>query len=128
MKTYFVLLAILYVGNLANSFVGLAFVAAPVMIAKIAADVALMSISLWGCYGMAFGKRYLSAAKWRIVYQATLALGVATVLLYANGEVVGLPPLEGIGLLHAGMIFLPYVLFAVPIILYEKELKEKTNA
>ncbi len=128
MKTYFVLLAILYFGTLANSFIGLAFVAAPVMIAKIAADVALMGVCLWGCYGMAFGKRYLSAPKWRMIYQATLALGVATVLLYANGEVVGLPPMQGIGLLHAGMIFLPYVLSAIPIILYEKELKEQTNA
>ncbi len=128
MKTYFVLLCVLYVSVAANAVMSFLLGAPAALTGKAVLDLAAMGFCLYGTYGLAFGKRYFAAFVWRIAYQAVLLLGALTVIMYINGEATGAAPAQGLGLLHMTMMFLPFLLFAVPPILYANKLKESAKA
>lgn len=93
-----------------------------------AADIVLFALCLTACLDLAFKKRLvnLSPDKWRLTYQATLVLGACSVLLTKYGDRLGVPsPAGSPDILTLGLIFLPYVLFAIPVIVYVYELKKE---
>jgi len=128
MKTYFVLLCVLYLSVAANAVMGMLIGAPAAMTGKAAVDLAALGFCLYGAYGLAFGRRFFAAFVWRIAYQAVLLLGALSVLMVINGWDSGAEPAKGLGLLHMVMMFLPYLLFAVPPILYANKLKEPAAA
>lgn len=87
----------------------------------------VLGLCLRVAYDHAFGRAWLDAAKTRLVYQAAFALGIYAVILAATDTPYGPPGLFGPGLVHAGMVFIPYLLFAIPVVLQEKRLKEGTS-
>ncbi len=124
MKGYFFLLALLYAVTVFMSLWSLTNPLHLLVALKNALDIALFSLCLTGCYGLAFKRRYLEPARWRITFQATLILGVFSVVLLGFGDRFGVPtPAGNPGLLELGLIFLPYLLFAIPAILYEHALR-----
>jgi hypothetical protein len=127
MKAYFILLAILFAGRLFANGVVFLTVTHPVPLLRAVVELVCFGLCLWGCYGMAFRKRYLDQARWKIIYNLTLIVGVVTVVLAVYGSEFGIPGSTGdISLFHGGMILLPFLLFAVPVIIYSKDLEEGT--
>ncbi len=123
---YFILLIILYAGRVFAGGAVIFTTGHPLPLLRAAAEIIVLGLCLWGCYGLAFKKRYLEPVKWKIIYQFTLILGVATVVLTGYGQSFGMPGTpEGISLFHLFMILLPFLLFAVPVIIYAKELEEQ---
>lgn len=125
MKPYFILLAVLYVGRLLVDGLVLMTASHIVPLVRAITEVVCFGVCLWGCYGLAFQKQYLDQTKWKIIYQFTLLLGVATVVLAVYGKEFGIPGSPGgVSLFQGGMILLPFLLFAVPVIIYSKEMEE----
>ncbi|MBN2140747.1 MAG: hypothetical protein PHV85_09890 [Desulfovibrionaceae bacterium] len=126
MKVYFVLLAFLFLSTLLPSGAVLAhaFSVHYLKVAKSVGDVVLFALCLVGCFGLAFDRRIFSAGVWGAVKNATLILGAFTVMLLGYGEIFGVPTPQGRpSLMRMGLIFLPYVLFAAPAVLYERRLR-----
>lgn len=129
MKGYFVLLCVLYLATLFMSVWSLTNPLHVLVALKNALDIALFSICLAGCFGLAFKRVYLEPTRWRLTYQATLTLGVFSVMLMGFGDRFGVPmPVGQPSLLELGLMFLPYLLFALPVILYEQALKKGFSA
>jgi hypothetical protein len=127
MKGYVVLLAVLWLVNVAVRLLSLTHPAAmlpnALLGALYVADVALFTLCLAGSLDAAFGTRLtrrLPAGTLRLAWRATLAEGLLTVLLMGFGDRLGLPGFgPGPGLVSLLLILLPYTLFAAPLILAE---------
>ncbi len=125
MKGYFFLLAILYLVTLLMNIWSLTHHIPTLLAVKNALDIALFALCLLGAFGLAFRRSYWEPLRWRMVYQATLVLGVFSVMIMGFGERFGMPsPMGKPSLLQLGMLFLPYLLFALPVILYEHALRK----
>jgi hypothetical protein len=122
MKSYFFLLTVLYLSNLANAGIGILAIPTPLALIKNIGDIACFGLCLRTSFGLAYGRAWLDAAACRLLYRATGALGVYAVILSATDTPYGPPGLFGPGLAHAAMVFVPYVLFIVPVVLQEKRL------
>lgn len=125
MKVYFVLLCLLYLATLAMSLWSLTNPLHVLVALKNALDVALFSICLVGCFGLAFRRVYLEPTRWRVTYQATFTLGVFSVMLMGFGGRFGVPmPVGDPSLIELGLLYLPYLLFGIPVVLYERALRK----
>lgn len=125
MKGYFVLLAVLYLVTLLMNVWSLTHRIPTLLAVKNALDIALFALCLLGAYGLAFRRSYWEPLRWRMIYQATLVLGVFSVMIMGFGERFDMPtPYTDPSLLLLGMLFLPYLLFALPVILYEHALRK----
>ena len=120
MKTYFVLLAVLFLSSTLTRALQLLTVTESLFAFKILADIALFALCLLGCYGLAFGRRFFSVAFWAWPGRLTLILGGAHVLLVLSSLDESASPFWPIDL---GMAVLIYILFAIPAILYANERK-----
>ena len=122
MKPYFFLLTVLYLSSLANAVIGILAIPTPLALIKNAGDIVCFGLCLRTAFGLAYGRTWPDAAVCRLLYRATGALGVYAVILAATDNPYGPPGLFGPGLVHAAMVFVPYVLFIVPAVLQEKRL------
>ena len=137
MKVYFILLSFLYlmrmfisIRSILGGLLGWSLFSFPnyLYILNHLADMVVFSLCLAGCLDLAFKKRLLnfSPDKWRRTYQATLMVGILNVLLYCYGDRFGAPALiRNPGIFTVIKFFLPYVLFAIPVIVHEHELKKE---
>lgn len=141
MKFYFILLTVLHivrvflvdVADLAGRVLDLASgaltgadaVGSYYLMGNELADVALFTLCLVASYEHGFSRqvlRRMDPRRWRMVGQATLALGVFQAFLFTRGEVLGAPVyLPDPGVLDLARLFLPYVLFAIPAIVHSSE-------
>lgn len=123
MKLYVVLLGFLYVLQMVLS--GWSLLAGVNYLYALGhlGNFVLFSLCLAGAIAQAYGKTLVKLPRtgWWWVGRLTLVLGAYTTVLYTRGDVFGLPSPPS-GFMHAALIFLPYVLFAVPVIVYEHEL------
>lgn len=124
MKPFFYLLAVLYLPTLANAGIGILAVPTALALVKNIGDIALFGLCLVTAFDHAYGRSRLDAAACKLLYRATLALGVYAVILAATDTPYGPPGLFGPGLVHAAMVFIPYILFIVPVVLQERRLRE----
>jgi hypothetical protein len=127
MKVYTVLLAILYALRMFISLWALTTLPHWLFALNHLADIALFTLCVAAAVEFGFGKRLvrLPLDTWRLVGRLTLVLGAFSTLLYTNGQIFGAPaPAAGGGILQVAMIFLPYVLFAIPVIVYEHKLRQ----
>ena len=120
MKTYFVLLAVLFLSSSVTRGMQLLTVTEPVFFLKLLADIVLFALCLLACYGLAFHRRYLSANFWAWPGRLTLILAGGHVLLFLWSLGEGASHFWPLDL---GMAVLIYVLFAIPAILYANEWK-----
>lgn len=120
MKTYFVLLAVLFVSSMFTRGLQLLTVTDTLFAFKAMADVVLFALCLLGCYGLAFGKTFFSTAFWAWPGRLTLILAGGHVLLVLMSLSEDASPFWPIDL---GMHLLIYILFAIPAILYANERK-----
>lgn len=128
MKPYSILLALLWLVTTATDLWGLAYAQHPLFVIKGLGTVVLFTLSLAGCIQLAWGRALVRFApgQWRMVYQATLALGAFYVLLKNFGELLGVATMSGpTNIFQLGLDFLPYLLFAIPIIVLEHELNKE---
>jgi len=129
MKVYFVLLCVLYLATLVMSVWSLTNPLHLLVALKNALDIALFFLCLVGCFGLAFRREYLEPTRWRLTYQATLTLGVFSVVLMGFGGRFGVPmPVGDPSLVELGLLYLPYLLFAIPVVLYEQALRKGFDA
>ncbi|MFW5721939.1 MAG: hypothetical protein ACOCWT_01445 [Desulfohalobiaceae bacterium] len=124
MKGYFFLLCILCAGMLFKSVWGLFIQIHPLVTLSQLGDIILIPLCTVACYGLAFKKVIWDLPKWTLVRILTLALGVYSVIVYGFGERYGIPTIGDPGLMTVALIFLPYLLSAIPVILYESALKK----
>lgn len=131
MKVYFILLTLLHIARVLLVSIP-AMVARPVpdwFFANHLADCVLFTYCLIASYELGFSRQVLksmNAPRWRLVGQATLALGVFQTFLYTLGERIGAPDLiPNPGILDVLRLFLPYLLFAVPAIVHSHELSKR---
>ena len=125
MKGYFFLLALLYIATMVMNIWSLTHSIPMLMALKNALDIVLFSLCLFGAYGLGFKREYWVPARWRMTYQATLALGVFSVILMGFGERFGMPtPYTEPGIIQLVLMYLPYLLFALPVILYDNTLRK----
>ena len=125
MKGYFVLLCILFViHTTVNVFVT---VVDPhgMRVLKTALDFVLYGLCLYGGYGLMTRKIIWTPMTWRMIYHATLVMGGFFFLTQGFGDRMGIEhPDQGAGMLNLIMTFLKYLLFAIPVILYEHALRK----
>ncbi|HDQ41729.1 MAG TPA: hypothetical protein ENN39_11980 [Desulfonatronum sp.] len=120
MKTYFLLLAILFLSSTVTRGVQLLSTTDPLFAFKLVMDIVLFALCLLGCFGLAFGRRFFTAAFWSWAGRLTLILGGGHVLLVLSTLREDASPFWPLDL---GMAVLIYVLFAIPAILYGNEWK-----
>ncbi|MDY7001164.1 MAG: hypothetical protein SVS15_05205 [Thermodesulfobacteriota bacterium] len=128
MKLYFIILSVLFLTRVLLSVWFLLSLPHYLVFLNHVGDIVLFTLCWAGALDLAFKKRLLnfSPDKWRLTYQATLVLGAGSVLLTKYGADLGVPsPAGSPGILTLGLIFLPYVLFAIPVIVHEHELKKE---
>lgn len=124
MKGYFILLCILYLASVVISIWSLTNPLHILVALKNALDIAMFTLCIMGAYGLAFKRKLWDPVRWRMIFQGTLILGVFSVVLIGYGERFGVPsPAGAPSLLQLGLVFLPYLLFAIPVVLYERALK-----
>jgi hypothetical protein len=121
-KGYFILLAILFVATALVRAMSLAVAFDPVRLIQGMAEIGLFGLCLAGCHGLAFDRRYSTSQAWRLVGHLTLVVGGLSVFFRYRGEGDGMPSTD---LYSLGLAFLPYLLFAIPAILYGHSLREK---
>ena len=129
MKAYSVLLAVLWVVTVFTDIWGLAYARHVLFVIKGVGTPVLFTLGLAGCVELAWGRRLVrfDAVRWRMAYQATLIMGGFYVMLKNYGDLLGVPTFAGeAGLMQLGLDFLPYLLFAIPLILLEH--KKRTAA
>lgn len=128
MKPYAVLLAVLWAVTTFTDIWSLAYAQHFLFVVKGLGTPVLFTLCLAGCVELAWGWRLarLAPGRWRATYRATLAMGVFYVLLKDFGDLLGVPAMAGEpNLLQIGLDFLPYLLFAVPVVILVHE-KEKS--
>jgi hypothetical protein len=123
-KGYFYLLAVLFAASAVVRMLSLAMIDDALTQLRYVADVILFGICLAGCFGLAYGRRYFSAQAWRLIAHLTLALGAVTIVLRVSGPNFGLPAQAPADPFSLALSFLPYILFAIPAILYGHSLKQ----
>lgn len=131
MKPYAVLLGILWAVSLFWAFMLATSAPHPYLVMKSLGDIVLLSLCLAGCIELAFGKCVVKFTRshWRMVFNGTLILGAMHVMLKNFGEAMGVPSFVGEGgILQILLDFLPYVLFAIPVIILEHERKKAGEA
>lgn len=116
MKPYFFLLVIMYAATLVKAGLALAFFPSAEGALKLLADMVLLALCVYGCFALAYGRKIFTPQAWRLVHQATIALGLFTVFLINRAAPDG-------GVLRLVLTFITYLVFAIPAILYERELK-----
>lgn len=127
MRPYCVLLGILWLVTTFTDIWSLAYVRHLAFAVKGVGTPVLFTLCLAGCVELAWGRRLVrfDALRWRMTYQATLLMGGFYVMLKNYGELLGVPTFSGeASLLQVGLDFLPYMLFAIPVILLEHEMKK----
>lgn len=127
MKFYVILMAILYLLQMYLSITSIfLFGVNYLYVLGHIGNIVLYTLSLSVAIEFAYKKRFIKLSRPHIwwVGRLTLALGAYTTLLYTRGDIFGLPSPPS-NFLHAALIFLPYVLFAIPVIVYEHELGKK---
>lgn len=125
MKTFFALLCVLYVSVLVNAGLGILIFPEPLALIKNLGDVVAGALCLRTAFDLGWSRRWLDAPGCRLLYRATGGLGIYAVILAATGTSFGPPGLFGPGLAHSAMVFVPYVLFIVPVVLQERRLAEQ---
>lgn len=125
MKPYSILLILLWLSTTFTELWSIAYATNVLFVLKSLGAVVLFTLCMAGCLQLAWNRRLVrfTTPQWRMTYQATLALGAFAVLLKNFGEVLGVA-MEPVptGLMQIGMDFLPYLLFAIPVIILEHEL------
>ncbi|MBU1003882.1 MAG: hypothetical protein KKE73_15330 [Proteobacteria bacterium] len=127
MKPYSILLLVLWLTTSFTDLWSLAYASHHLFVIKSIATVVLFTLCLAGCIQLAWGKTLLRFApgQWRMVYQATLAIGAFYVMLKNFGDLMGVATMSGpINIFQIGLDFLPYLLFAIPVIVLEHELNK----
>lgn len=124
MKGYFFLLCVLCLSKVLVSLWGLVTASHLLVGVVFLGDVVLLPLCTLGCYALAFKKVVWSAGTWGAIRLLTLALGVFAVVVFGYGEQFGVPSIGQRGMLTIALVFLPYLLFAIPVILYENALKK----
>ncbi len=128
MKGYVILLGVLYLATIARSVMALMGPPIGLVPYKAVIDIALFGLCLWGGYCFISGKTCLDADKWKLVSRVTLAVGGMLTIGLVWGTSLGLAtPYPSPSLLQAAMLLLPYVLFAIPMILYANELGKERD-
>jgi hypothetical protein len=122
-KGYFYLLAVLFAASVLTRGISLFLVEDLLTQLRYMADIVLFGLCLKGCFGMAFGRTYHSPPVWRLIAHLTLALGGFTLVLGILGPDLGRSPHSPTDPISLGFSVLPYVLFAIPAILYGHSLK-----
>ena len=128
MKFYAILLAVLWVLRVSLSLTSLLMGQHPLYMLNHAADLVVLTLAMAGAMQAGFGKVWLprfTPNHWRMVSRGTLLLGALSTLLYTHGEAIGVPATAGPGLMQVGIVFLPYLLFSIPVIVLEHELRKK---
>jgi hypothetical protein len=126
MKGYFYLLFVLYLATVMRNGLALAYPSHPLVSLRDVAAIVLFGLCVLGCHSMAFARTRFNPPAWRLVYTATLALGVFSLLLHTFGERMGVTWQGGKPhFLSMVMDFLNYLLFAVPVILLENRMKKE---
>lgn len=131
MKPYAVLLSILWLTNVVIAFWSLTASLPLAFALKNLGDIVLFTLCLLVCIELAFAKTIvsLSTPQLRLTYNATLFLGGAHVMMKNFGDMLGLPsPVGELNIFQIVLDFLPYVLFAIPVILLEHERKKAGQA
>ena len=131
MKFYAILLALLWLLRMAVSLSALLFGQHPAFMLNHALDLVLLTMAMAGAIQVGFGKIWLprlTPNHWRMVSRATLLLGALSTLLYTQGERLDIPTPAGPGLMNVVMIFMPYLLFAIPVIVLEHNLRKADQA
>ncbi len=127
MKFYAILLAVLWLTRMTVSLWALLTGQHPLLMLNHALDLIVLTLALAGAMQAGFGKILLprfTAQHWRLVSRGTLLLGALSTMLYTHGEAVGVPSSAGPGLMNVALVFLPYLLFAIPVIVLEFELRK----
>ncbi len=122
MKGYAILLGVLFVSSLATRLMTVSVSHEPLARALAGADIVAFGLCLVAAVEMAFHRRWLTsrfgAQGWRLVSRGALVLGAFAVASSAMSR-----PMSAPGLLQLGLMLVPYVVFAIPVILFENELK-----
>jgi hypothetical protein len=127
-KGYFYLLCVLFAASALVRILSLVVIEDALTGLRFVADIILFGLCLRGCFGLAFGRRYLSTQAWRLIGHLTLALGGVNVILRISGPDLGLAPQAGpADPFSLALSFLPYILFAIPAILYGHSLQHSTK-
>lgn len=125
MKGYFILLAVLYVLHVAVGVFVIAVSPHSMLVLKLVVDTVLYGLCLAGCWGLVGRRQIWSPLTWRVIYQATLVMGGFFFVAQGFGDKLGIEyPTQEAGLLNLLMNLLNYVLFAVPVIVYENALRK----
>lgn len=127
MKFYAVMLAVLWAMRMFISMWAMLQGQHPMLMLNHALDLVVLTLAMAGAVQLGFGKVFLprfTTGHWRMVSRGTLLLGALSALLYTHGEAVGVPPSAGAGLMQVALIFLPYLLFAIPVTVLEHELRK----
>lgn len=123
MKPYFFLLAVLFVSNLfLRAWQVVVGIPLPLAVSYVA-DLVCFGLCLWTAWALAYLRKPLTRPQARLIYYATMAAGIVSVLLRLYGDRVGVPAVGGRNLIDVGLWALSYVLFAVPAVLYDTWLK-----
>lgn len=128
MKAYSVLLGVLWLVTTFTDIWSLAYVRHVAFAVKGVGTPVLFTLCLAANVELAWRRRIVKfdTLRWRMTYQATLLMGGFYVILKNYGELLGVPTFSGdAGLLQLGLDFLPYLLFAIPVILLEYERKKE---
>jgi hypothetical protein len=122
MKFYVILLCVLYLATILKRTLLLLVTPPPFLALTAVLDLVVLGLDLWGALCFAFNKPFFAVQRLRLMYQGTLVLGVASVTaqVAASGGVEQM----GFGPLGVALSFLPYVLFAAPIILFDRSRRE----
>ncbi len=125
MKLFAILLGFLWLSHMSLDVMLVVSMPHPFLMVVGVANVVLLSLCLAGAVELGFRKRIvrLSRKGWRITFNCTFVLGGFYVLLKNYGELLGMPGFAGgdAGLFQAALDFLPYVLFALPVVILEHE-------
>ena len=124
MKGYCILLAVLYVIHVVMGVFEVVVAPHDMRVLKLVIDAVVFALCLVGCFGLAYRKALWSPLTWRVIYQATLVMGCFFFFAQGFGDSVGIDhPDKDAGLLNLMMNLLNYLLFAVPVIVYEHALR-----
>ncbi|WP_461209716.1 hypothetical protein [Desulfocurvus sp. DL9XJH121] len=128
MKGYSLLLAVLWAVTVFRDIWSLAYAQHVFFAVRAVGATVLFTLCLAGALELGWGLRLarLRPSQWRLAYLGCLGLGALHVLAGVHGELLGLPaPEAGPSLLRMGLNFLPYLLFAIPVIILEHERNPK---
>jgi hypothetical protein len=147
-KFYFILLTLLHIARVllisvpaiigyvsdmfSGALSGAGLTGASYLFANHLGDCILFTLCLIASYEHGFSRQVLKSMdprRWRLVGQATLALGVFQTFFLIRGEALGAPDyIPNPGVLDVVRLFLPYVLFAIPAVVHSTELSKSSQS